>query len=389
MATFDNKTLALIRRRPSSTSPYDMADAAVAQRIFHPGPQSFDHIQTYRAAVGAGRADPLLAHYAVDRLRQSALREDGTLDPARLANFRRMHADALRAMPELDARIVDAETAGHAMADAAKARDDVLDAAQYGALGRLVGAHDVAEVTHIIGSIFDRGDSARQMWRLRTAIGSNQQAREGLRKAVVDYMLQRFVSNTEAATSGLGTMKANQFQTFVARNRDVLKAAGFNGDELDLLGNIATDLRNSNRSLSAVRIPGQSNTAQDVLAARRGDGAAHTILQVLLSLAGSGGGFVVGGLPGAVIAPAVATATQLLRQNGIRKMDDLLRAALLDPQLARALMLKATPGNMKVANASLVGRFRRSFTAGVAAMAINGGFNSNSHPATQQMAVGQ
>src|SRR6185503_5273872 len=99
VATFDNRTLAPLRQRPSNASPYNVTDAGVAQRIFHAGPQSFDHIQTYRAAVGDRRAVPLLENYAVDRLRQSALRDDGTLDPARLATFRRSHADALRALP--------------------------------------------------------------------------------------------------------------------------------------------------------------------------------------------------------------------------------------------------------------------------------------------------
>lgn len=364
VATFDNRTLAPLRQRPSTTSPYNVTDAGVAQRIFHAGPQSFDHIQTYRAAVGDQRAIPLLENYAIDRLRQSALRDDGTLDPARLATFRRSHADALRALPDLNARIGDAEVASNALGDAAQVHNDVLDAAQAGALGRIVGAHDGPEVTRLVGSIFDRADSAHQMFRLRTAIGTNQAAREGLRKAVVDHMMNRFVGNTEAATSGVGTIKSDQFQTFVSRNRPALEAAGFSKPELDAMDNIAADVRNSNRSLNAVRIPGQSNTAQDVLAARPGMSAPHTILHVLLATIPGAGGYLAGGLTaglaGAVLAPIATTTIQILRQNGIKQADELLRSALLDPQLAKTLMLKATPGNMRLANASLAARFRRA-----------------------------
>jgi hypothetical protein len=64
----------------------------------------------------------------------------------------------------------------------------------------------------------------------------------------------------------------------------------------------------------------------------------------------------------------MATATvQLLRQNGIRKMDDLLRAALLDPEIARSLMVKATPGNWRFAQMSLQARFKRALGSGAAA----------------------
>lgn len=367
--TFDNKTLGPMRRRPSTTAPYDMPDAGVAQRLFYPGPKSYEAIQAYRHAVGDARAIPALTDYAVDRLRTSALGDDGILSPTKLAAWRRSHADALRALPHLDTQLDSVEAATNLMADAAKARADVLEAAQVGAVGKLIGASDPQEVTRIIGSIFNRSDASAQMLRLRSVVGSNAAARAGLRKAVVDYLLDRFVSNAEAATSGLGTIKSDQFQTFVSRNVGALRAAGFTDEEVGRLQRIAADLRQSNRSLGAVRIPGQSNTAQDVLAAKAGDGLSDTILKVLVTAAATGGGFLVGGGVGGVVAPIATTTMQMLRQNGIRKMDDLLKAALLDPEIARALMAKATPGNWKLAQISLRARFKRALAGGIAASA--------------------
>jgi len=368
--TFDNKTLGPMRRRASTTAPYDMPDAAVAQRLFFPGPKSFDAIQTYRRAVGDQQATAALTDYAVDRLRRVALRDDGTLDPSKLATWRRSHSDALRALPELNTRLGSAESASVAMGEAAASRRDILDAAQEGAVGRLIGLSDPGDVSRAIGSIFGRADATQQMFRLYSVVGSNPNAREGLRKAVVDHILDRFVSNTEAATTGFGTMRSDQFQTFVARNKGALRAAGFSDEEVKTFGRIAEDLRRSNRSNSAVRIPGQSNTAQDVLAARAGDTTTITLMKALLTAAASGGG------AGFLINPFVGTAVgvgagviAVLRQNGIRKIDDLIREALLDPQVARALMVKASPGNANISRFSLAARFRRGAAAGLAATA--------------------
>jgi hypothetical protein len=356
-----------------------MPDAAVAQRLFYSGPKSFEAIQTFRRAVGDERAIPALTDYAVDRLRTVALGDDGVLNPGRLAAWRRSHADALRALPELDRQLGNVEAATNLMGDAAKARADVLEAAQLGAIGKLIGVTDPHEVTRIIGSIFNRGDAAAQMMRLQSVVSSNAAARAGLRKGVVDYLLDRFVSNAEAATSGLGTIKSDQFQTFVARNAGALRAAGFTDDEVGRLQRIAADLRQSNRSLSAVRIPGQSNTAQDGLAAKGGDDHAATILRVLITAASSGGGYLVGsglgavgGGLGAVVAPLATATIQVLRQNGIRRMDDLLKAALLDPEIATALMIKATPGNWRFAQIQLRARFKRALASSVAAAHTNG-----------------
>ncbi len=94
--TFDNETLAPLRRRPATNAPYTVSDAAVAARTFHPGTASFDAVSKFRRAVGDEQALPTLEAFAVDRLRKMALREDGTLDPNRLESFRRAHSDALR-----------------------------------------------------------------------------------------------------------------------------------------------------------------------------------------------------------------------------------------------------------------------------------------------------
>lgn len=366
--TFDNKTLAPIRARPGKTSPYNMGASAVPERIFFPGQKSADAINTYRAAVGDAHALPILEQYAVDRLRRTALRDDGTLDPGKIAQFRRAHADALRSFPALDAKFADAAKASDALAETATAAKASVDAAQQGAIGKILGLSDPADVTRTIGRIFARQDAIKEMSGLRRAITGNRDAEEGLRKAVVDHILDRFVSNTEAATSGLGTVKSDQFQTFVAQNKGALNAAGFTNADLDLMDNVAADLQRANRSIAAVKLPGGSNTTQDILASKANDAPATMIMKIVAATAlGGGAGSVVGG---PVIGTAAGIATGVLgvlRQQGVAKIDDLVRQAMLDPQLARMLMMKVKPEQVKAAAVSIGQRFRRSSLAGAAA----------------------
>lgn len=365
--TFDNPTLSPMRRRPSTTAPYQMPDSAVSGRLFFAGPKSFDAIQTYRNAVGDEVAMPILQDYAIDRLRRAALREDGTLDPGKVAAFRRSHSDALRAMPELDAALADTATASVAMMDAAQAQRAALADAQRGSIGKLMGLDNPDDVTSTVGALFGRQDAVKEMQRLRAAIGNNAEAQQGLRRAVVDNMLDRFVSSTESATSGLGTIKGEQLQAFIGQNKATLRAAGFTDDEIRLWDNLAQDIQRFNRSQSAVRIPGQSNTAQDVLAANAGDSGTVSTLKLILASAASGSGATAafGPLLGLPIALGTGV-TMALRQLGLRKMDVLLRDALLDPSLAHALMLKAKPARAKDALMNFMQVYRRAILAGAA-----------------------
>ena len=371
VATFDNKTLGPIRRRPSTVSPYDMPASAVPQRIFAPGPKGFEAVQTFRKAVGDQDALNALQGYAIDRLRSTALREDGTFDPAKLAAWRRNHTDALRAFPALDAKLADAGTASEAMSTVAASRKQALDEAQKGKIGALIGVDDPQDVTRVVGSIFGRQDSARQMGALRSAIRGNAEAATGLRKSIADYIAGRFVGNTEAGTSGQGTIKADQFQTFIRQNASTLKAAGFGDGEIATMQAIADDLQRANRSIASVKLPGGSNTAQDTLAVNGGDNAPTLLAKLLLgaTTTGSGavGGFAIGGGFGAVAGAIGGQLVSALRMNGIQQIDELVADALLNPERARLLIEAVKPENAAKAAATLAQRYRR---AALATMAV-------------------
>ena len=367
--TFDNGTLGPMRRRPGATSPYDMPVSAVPAQIFNPSPKSVDTLRSYRAAVGDGPALTQLQDFAIDRLRKVALREDGTFDPGKVASWRRSHADVLRSFPQLDASLADAARASETLASVVATREAARAEAQRGILGRIMGLNSPDDVTRAVGSIFGRQDSQNVMMKLVGAMGKNPEAREGLRKAIVDYVLGRFVGNTEAATSRIGTIKSDQLQTFINQNKGALRIAGFGDDELKLMDNIAEDLQRANRSLASVKLPGGSNTTQDMISSRAGKDSS-VMLKILLASAGSGAG--VGMLSNSMTGAAAmlgAGVVGAMRQKGIHTVNDLVKDALLNPERARLLMMKASPGNIKLAGPSMIQQYRRAAMASIAASA--------------------
>lgn len=399
--TFDNATLAPIRKRPMASGPYDMGAAAVPARIFFPGAKSVDAIATYRKAVGDEQAMNLLSDYIVDRLRKTAMGADGILDPAKVVNFQRSHADALRSFPELNARFGNAanaaaripvaeaatsqavkdviKTVDESIAATAAIRKERLDDAQKGVLGKLIGVDDPSDVTRTVGAIFARQDAVAEMGRLRSAIGSDEQGLEGLRKSIVDYVTNKFVSNAEAGTSGKNQIKADGFQTFIRSNEGALRAAGFTDDEVKVMQAISDDIRQANASITAVKIPGGSNTTQDVLAAKVTDTPTSIMAKIAAASAVTGG---AASIASPLIGLPVGIATGLIgamRQIGLTKVDDIIKDAMLNPQRAKLLIQKAKPRQQEQIGKALAQQYRRAVVGSTASGLDNDQKSRNSY----------
>ncbi len=191
-----------------------------------------------------------------------------------------------------------------------------------------------------------------------------------------DHIARLATSNTEAGTSGIGALKSDTFQTFIKRNESALRTAGFTNDEVATFHRIGEDLQRANRSITAVKNPGGSDTAQNAFAAARG-GNQPTILTRILSnvpmAVGGVGGFTLGGGPISAIAGAVGAKTIAdIRQAGINTVDDLLTDALLNPARAKALLL--APSEKTLApTIQTIGQMYRRAGAVSAAVSGNGG----------------
>ncbi len=341
-AIYGTRPVADVLRQPAKNAPFNVPDASVAARFFHGGQTGYNDVQALRrAARDAGTMDQI-RDYAVSTLRRAAEQTDGTLDPAKVTKWRAEHRQALRSFPEINRMLATPVRASETVAQLAALRKADIEAYQKGAFGRLLNLESPEDVTRTVGGIFCRQDATDTMGRLAQAVESNPDAKQGLRKSIVDYISNRFVGNTEAATSGTGTLKSDGFQTFVSQNKAAL-AKVFSEDEVKVLGDIAADLQRSNRSITSAKLPGGSNTAQDLASMRKAGQQQSLLSQLLAGGGGAATGATIGGPLGAVAGVVGAATINHFRNAGLRSIQDLVADAMLNPNRARYLLEKVTP----------------------------------------------
>ena len=342
--TFDAGRVGSAIQRSGAAGPIQMEASVVPGRFFVPGPRGYEAMQALRNAAPGAMAQ--VQDYALSALRKAAQNPlDGTLDPAKVQAWRQKDADALRAMPEVDRLLADPVAASEAMAKAVVDRKAALDTFEQGAVARLLNLSDPADVTKTIGGIFSRQDAVQQMARLARETAGNEAARDGLRKAVADYINLRFIGNTEGATSGTDLMRSDAFQQFLRQNLPALKQV-LSGPEIMTLQAVAADLKRSNRSIAAVKLPGGSNTTQDMAGVAKAGGAQSWLARILspgaLASAGAAAGSMTAGGLGAAAGAGggaqLGRVIEAMRQAGLQSVDDIVKDALLNPERARALL---------------------------------------------------
>ena len=352
--TFDRGAVGNVLARPMSTGPYNVPDSLVAQSFLVPGTNGFQRIRELRAAIGDDAALKALEDYAVTDLQRAAMHKDGdlvgALDPRKTAAWVMRYSQALRAFPELNNRLGSAKSATETLERVVAERRELLDREQKGALGTLMRVDTPESATAIVGGLFGRQDAREQLRSLKARVAGNPDAEQGLRKSVAEYISRQFVSNVEGATTDTRMLRADQFQTFVRKNGAALGEV-FSADEVKLLQAVADDLTRANRSIASTRIPGGSDTYQNMVNGISGriEGGKRSYLGMILTAAGSGGavGSFFGPGYGTVAGLLGAHTANLLRQNGLRTVDAIVTDAMLNPERMRLLLTQVTPTRAK------------------------------------------
>ena len=362
--TFGNGPVGQVLRQAGGANIYRLPDAAVPSKLFHPGPTAFQDAQALAKAIGPDKATALLTDAATSSLRRAAMTDEGIIDPRRLALWQAKNQDALRALPPaVRDQFSNAGNAAQAVAEARLVRDQSMQAFQSGKVGQLLGVTTPQEVANVVGQTFASPQSTTLMKGLAGAVRGDPDATAGLRQAVADHIAKRFISNTEVATSGLGGIKADAFQTFVKQNDGALRQV-FTPSEVDTIKAIAEDIRQAKRSQTAVRLVGQSNTAQDLSAVAKQSTLLGKLWKTAVDAGGTGAGFLFGGPVGAAVAFIGTHSLQALREAGIANVDQLVTKAMLDPVLARKLLEKTSAVMTPTQDTIFARAVRRSIAGG-------------------------
>jgi Inorganic Pyrophosphatase len=235
-----------------------------------------------------------------------------------------------------------AASASDAVAEAAEARKGAIDGYQKSVAGKFLGLTAPEDVTKTVGGIFGAKDAVRQMSMLARQVKSNPEAAEGLRKAVADTILAKAKGTTESGTSGIDGLSPSGLKKFLHDNVAAIKTAGFSDREFGSMLAVAQDPQRGQRTLTATRLSGQSNMAQDIVKAIEAGHAAHPVSLLNKLALGAMGGFETHGWAG--VGAALGLGEHLLaakRMSGLAKANTLVRDAMVNPELAMALLKRA------------------------------------------------
>ena len=366
---------------------YQMAAGKVPAQFFKPGADGYEAMKALERA--SPEAMPAIHDYAASTLRDMAAKNDGIITPKILQAWESRYSDSLRALPDdmrvkfglaaqagqnvadrtaaADAAVkaaqetsktdianaktlaneytqAAADSANKTVSEAISRRKQTLHDAQAGAIGRVMGATSPDAVTKTVGSILEGPRGSDDMRALVNATRSNPDAAAGLKQAVIDHIVQKYMSNAEAGLTETNKLSANAFQTFLRKSEPALSQV-LAPAEIGRLTAISRDMDESARAMSLTRMPGESNTYEKL--ARGGLSNGKNTRSLLDLLAASGGGIGAAthgaGLAAIPIGAAAGKLTDLiqgLRNRGIQNVADLVREGTFNANVGRALLAR-------------------------------------------------
>jgi hypothetical protein len=211
-----------------------------------------------------------------------------------------------------------------------------------------------AEVENAVGNLLKTGTSgATRMKSLVESVSGNEDALAGLRKAGVDWIIRTHQTAD-------GSLSGAKFINFIKNNRDVLGEL-YPDHQISMFAAISRDIEANAKWRTETAIKGGSDTAKNVkpmIEKALDQGRRHISI-----MAAATAGFLTGGLKGAA-AGASLYLLNSLHEAGIRRIDDLYREALLNPEVAKLLISKMPETAEGSRLKQLVGLLRRSAIVG-------------------------
>jgi Inorganic Pyrophosphatase len=316
------------------------ADADVMPRYWRSGDGGAEGVKDYLTHTGGGQqAVDNLTDYAAHSLRTAAER-NGTIDPKLYQTWARRFDGALKQLPtEVRDRFSSAAAAQETVERTTANRAQALRGYENSAAGHFLGTEPVKAVQSALSS-----DNPQQTFaELVRMTAGDAPASEGLRRAVVDFIKQRALSNAEGGDTGVPLIKGDVFQTLVKRNAAAFREL-FSPAQMAAMKKVAADLQRSNRSIVGTKLPGGSNTPQDIAAAARYGGKPTVLGNVLDAVGGAIGAAAGHGaeslMLGYFATKGARAAVSAMRSAGMSRVDDLVTEAMLHPEIAETLMAK-------------------------------------------------
>lgn len=312
----------------------------VPAKIFTGGPTEPAQAGHFIEAVGGPENAAEIGRnvLANDLRTKGIIKPDGTVDANRLSLWQRNREGTLHQFPGLADHFSSLEAAQRTVDSVTAAHKADIDRFNKSAAANFI--HD--DPLRAVGKAFQSSNPTATFAGLARGVRGSPEAQAGLKRAVVDYITQRFRSATPSS-DGIDFLQPGGFRKWVDTNKGPLRAL-FGGQGVQNLNMVAADMRRAAEGPKA--ISGSQTTPLMANAKRLGASVAHhgaTGMISMLALLGEHLGESVGahGLLGAGAAAGGGMLLNALHQSGIHTMADLTAEAMLHPQLARTLMAQS------------------------------------------------
>lgn len=334
------------------------SDASVLGRYFKPGAEGASQMAEYARITGRrSEAQQAAMDYAAYDFARAAVR-DGQVVPKLADTWIRNHKGALSAIPGLKERFADAATAQRSVEAAIEAHET----ARTEFTQSVAGAFIQDDPDRAIARVFSGANRQQKAAMLMDITKGSKAAQEGLQRAAVDYIRQKF-EGAPLAGSEAGAMMPKRMADFVEQNRDVL-ATLFPGRIANFEA-LAKDLKRGSLVQSAKVNRAGSDTAE-LTAGRHGEhpndiGAATAA--ILAERVGEHAGHhlgLLGHLAGTVSAVGTVMGRMLLgnAKNALKVREDaLFDRMLMHPEFAKEV-LQANPAKAAKVRPSIGSTFR-------------------------------
>lgn len=323
--------------RPAQGGGYAVESSKVPRQFLTGNNVEPSRVKNYLDTVGTPEGVSAMRDALVSDLREkNIIQPDGTINPDSYNTWLQRRGRTVDLFPGLRDQLSNVTRAQETL-DAATARHlgAVKDFQNGVAKNFLNGDEPIVAVRKAFGS----GNPTDTFQKLADTVKGNPDAEAGLRRGVVDYILEKHSSTAPSGTSDVDFLKADSFRRWLRQNKEPLKVlfGGQGSQNLDMVG---ADLR---RQAQRANATGGSDTQANRIATGKlglAGQATHGIGITALTLIGERLGEVAGGhgIIGAVGLPVLGAGVHAMRQAGIRTVNDLVREAMLHPELARTLI---------------------------------------------------
>ncbi|MGI9484845.1 MAG: hypothetical protein ACR2RF_02980, partial [Geminicoccaceae bacterium] len=306
--------------------------SATIGEFFRAGKGSRESVDSLTRALGAN-ATPAVEDFVADEIFAKTVGTNGRVDPQRLQRWMTQNRQPLAAFPSIRQKLGNVANAERLVTERIGLRARSAADVDKGALG-LVLNRDPETVTK---SLLSSGDATTRVRELGKLVKGNPQAQRGLKRAIWDAMTDQFERGPLAKrrdVTGSPFLRPESINDFIGRHTNTLKAAGYTPTQIKRLGQIADSAELARRGP-----PGGLPRAETPVEATQ-----PLALNQLLSRAY---GVARGVVSPRFVASEVGSrvVNQFIKKLSNERVTALLEEALVDPELAKALLLRPTADN--------------------------------------------